>query len=209
VGEVQVGAIAERNAPPQLSARTNTRCLRNALAWAKTLAVPMQNPFAVAVQWPDEPRRYLVHMQRPYFAAVIVETVSAAWLLVSWSPAQLCDESERASLFRAAAGFCRAQLDQIHIPIEFVERKHGYHLPRFLMAQAVGKELFIVEPDHPAPLVEVRDSDPGLSKPHKAKLSQRFDVVTQWRLEQMRNYYQQFLERQQKIVAAPSASFIT
>src|SRR5687768_9366997 len=126
----------------------------------QTSAFPMQNPFAVAVQWPDEPRRYLVHLQRPYFTAALVDTFSA-----SCPPGRLCDEAERASLFRAAAWFCRAQLDQIHVPIEFVERKHGHHLPRFLMAQALGKELFIVEPDHSAPLVEVRDSDAGLSRP--------------------------------------------
>jgi len=168
----------------------------------------MENPFAVAVQWPDEPRRYLVRLQRPYFMAAIVETVSAAWLLVSWPPAQTVGDDERTTIFRAAAEFCRAQLDQVHVPIEFVERKYGYHLPRFLMAQAVGKELFIVEPEHPAPLVEVHESGAGLCRPDKPKLSQRFDVVTQWRLNQMRIYYQQFLERQQKVVAAPAGSFI-
>jgi hypothetical protein len=168
----------------------------------------MQNPFAVAVQWPNEPRRYVVHLSRPYFTAAMVETASALWLLVSWSPAPTCAVEERASVFRAAAQFCREQLDQLHVPIEFIERKHGHQLPRFLIAQSAGMELFIVEPEHPAPLVEVRESDAGLCKPAKSKPSQRFDVVTQWRLEQMRNYYQQFLARQQKTVLAPSSSFV-
>src|SRR4051812_19279507 len=86
----------------------------------KLRASRMQNPFAVAVQWPDEPRRYLVHLQRPYFTASIVETTSAAWLLLSWSPGGTCNEDARPSLFRAAATFCRRQLDQDQIPIEFV-----------------------------------------------------------------------------------------
>jgi hypothetical protein len=172
------------------------------------MRVPMQNPFAVAVQWPSEPRRYVVHLNRPYFTAAMVETASALWLLVSWSPAPMSTFDDRASIFRAAARFCREKLDQVRIPIEFVERKHGYHLPRFLMAQSAAMELFIVEPEHPAPLVEVRETDPGLCKPARSKVSQRFDVVTQWRLEQMRSYYQQFLERQQKTVVVPASSSV-
>ena len=167
----------------------------------------MQNPFAVAVQWPDEPRRYVVHLARPYFSAAIVETASALWLPVSWSPSGAPSVEERASVFRAAADFCRKHLDQTQVPIEFVERKHGHQLPRFLMAKTRDMELFIVEPEHPAPLVEVHESDAGPRKASGPKLSQRFDVVTQWRLEQMRNYYQQFLDRQQKSVATPSSSF--
>ena len=159
----------------------------------------MQNPFAVAVQWPDEPRRYLVHLHRPYFTASIIETVSAAWLLVSWAPGTLCDDAQRLSLFRAAADFCLTQLDQVHVPIEFVERRDGHHLPRYVMAQTAAHSLFIVEPDHSAPLVEVRDSDAETRGASKPKLSQRFDVITQWRLGEMRNYYQQFLQRQQSV----------
>src|SRR5436190_19131346 len=99
----------------------------------------MHDPFAVAVQWPDEPRRYVVHLQRPYFTAAIVETAAAAWLLVSWSPALPGPAAVRDSLFRAAADFCRTRLAQKCIPIEFVERKHGHALPRFLMAQTSGR----------------------------------------------------------------------
>jgi hypothetical protein len=153
----------------------------------------MQNPFAIAVQWPDHIRRYLVHLRRPYFTAAIHETASAAWLLVSWAPG--ADEEDRAEIFGAAAEFCCTQMDQRQIPIEFVERKHGHHLPRYLMAQTMNKELFIVEPDHSTPLVEVRHSDIVDLKP-KTKLSQRFDVITQWRLGEMRKYYRQFLEKQ-------------
>lgn len=168
------------------------------------MRIPMQNPFAVAVQWPDEPRRYLVHLSRPYFTAALVETASALWLLVSWSPASRNTDDDRASIFRAAARFCREQLDQARVPIEFIERKDGYHLPRFLMAQSPALELFIVEPEHPAPLVEVHERKPGPGDPIGTKLSARFDVVTEWRLEQMRDYYQQFLERQQKAALAPA-----
>ena len=79
------------------------------------------------------------------------------------------------------------------------------------MAQTAAKDLFIVEPEHSTPLVEVRESEASLSsKSNAPKMSQRFDVVTQWRLGQMRGYYQQFLERQQKLAAghyaAPVAS---
>jgi hypothetical protein len=158
----------------------------------------MHNPFAVAVQWPDEFRRYVIHLQRPYFTAALFETASAAWLTVSWAPASMVDDSVRESLFRRAAHFCRSELGQLGVPIEFIERKHGHHLPRFLMAQGGDSDLFIVEPDHSAPLVEVRESRKKVV-PHagQAKLPPRFDVITEWRLEEMRKYYQQFLERQQ------------
>jgi hypothetical protein len=161
----------------------------------------MQNPFAIAVQWPDEIRRYLVHLQRPYFTAAIYETASAAWLLVSWAPGN--GGPNRSQIFQSAAAFCRTQLDQRHVPIEFVERKHGHPLPPYLMAQTLNKDLFIVEPDHCAPLVEVRDTEKGDIQP-KAKITPRFDVVTQWRLGEMRKYYRQFLERQKLVLAQPT-----
>jgi hypothetical protein len=163
----------------------------------------MQNPFAIAVQWPDDPRRFLVHLQRPYFTASMVESNSAAWLLVSWAPGTPLNDLDRESIFRTASDFCRTQLDQFQIPIQFIERKHGHHLPRYIMAQTPGRELFIVEPDHSTPLVEVRDKVG--SKAGKPKMSPRFDVITEWRLEQMRKYYQHFLERQQSRLAPTTA----
>jgi hypothetical protein len=161
----------------------------------------MHNPFAIAVQWPDQPRRYLVHLKRPYFTAAIFETVSTVWLAVSWAPWSHPDKSQDVSIaFRAAADFCRSHLDLDGVPIEFVERKNGHALPRFLIAQSAKTELFIVEPDHPTPLVEVREAD--ATQVCKPKSSRRFDIITEWRLEQMRKYYQHFLERQQKVRAA-------
>jgi hypothetical protein len=156
----------------------------------------MQNPFAIALQWPDSDRRYLVHLQRPYFTAAIHETASAAWLTVSWAPG--C-KNNSAELFRAAAVFCRTQLDQQPVPIEFVERRHGYPLPVFLMAQTSCRRLFIVEPEHSTPLVEVHDSDMPPRK-GRAAVPSRFDVVTQWRLTEMRKYYRQYLERQKLLL---------
>jgi hypothetical protein len=153
----------------------------------------MENPFAIAMQWPDDLRRYVVHLKRPYFTAAIYETASAAWLLVSWAPGS--GEPHRADIFRAAARFCSTQLDQECVPIEFVERKHGHHLPPYLMAQTPHKQLFIVEPDHSAPLVEVHDRELAGVRSRK-KVAPRFDVITQWRLAEMRKYYRQFLERQ-------------
>jgi hypothetical protein len=162
----------------------------------------MQNPFAIAVRWPDEPRRFLVHLQRPYFTAALVETEAAAWLLVSWAPGTSSDEGARTAILRSAAEFCRAQFDQSAVPIEFVERRGGFQLPQYLMAQTTAKELFIVEPEHWTPLVEVRDSDPAAA-PHN-RPGHRFDVVTQWRLAQMRKYYRQYLERQNPRTTAPA-----
>ena len=158
----------------------------------------MQNPFAVAVQWPDDARCYIVHLRRPYFTAAVCESSNAVWLLVSWMPSARTEEINRPALFRAAADFCRKNLDRIDVPIQFVERKHGHHLPPFLMAQSPRKELFIVEPEHCAPLVEVRENAEN-AQPEKSNLSQRFDVVTQWRLAQMRKYYQRYLERQKAL----------
>jgi hypothetical protein len=71
-----------------------------------------------------------------------------------------------------------------------------------LMAQTQSKALFIVEPEHSTPLVEVHESAESVAAQPKTKRSSRFDVITQWRLGQMRKYYQQFLERQQKIISA-------
>ena len=155
------------------------------------------------MQWPDDARRYVVHMQRPYFTAAFCETPATAWLLVSWAPSAKPQEINRSSLFRAAADFCRIHLDQLQVPIHFVERKHGHHLPPFLMAQTPNKELFIVEPEHCAPLVEVRESA-STAQQKKTHVSKRFDLVTQWRLGQMRNYYQQYLERQKALTKNPS-----
>jgi|SRR5688572_6693857 len=166
----------------------------------------MHNPFAVAMQWPDQPRRYLVHLQRPYFTAAIYETASAAWLTVSWAPTQ-ARNLDAAPLFRQAAEFCRHELAQMEVPIEFIERKHGHHLPRFLIAQTSGNDLFIVEPEHSTPLVEVRERKETASNSTPPRLSQRFDIITQWRLAQMRSYYQQFLERQQN-AAVKSRAFV-
>jgi hypothetical protein len=162
----------------------------------------MHNPFAIAVQWPDDHRRFLVHLQRPYFSAAIFESISAMWLAVSWSPpAARHDAPASGSIFHAAAEFCRRELAQGLVPIEFVERRHGHHLPRFLMAQAADKALFIVEPEHSSPLVEVRESERS-SNSKKVNRTDRFDVITEWRLTQMRRYYQQFLERQHKLLGA-------
>jgi len=158
----------------------------------------MENPFAIAMQWPDDVRRYLVHLQRPYFTAAIHETAAAAWLLVSWAPG--ASELRRAEIFRAAAKFCSTQLDQEHVPIEFVERKLGHHIPPYLMAQTTHKQFFIVEPDHSAPLVAVHDQELA-SAERKTKAAPRFDVITQWRLAEMRKYYRQFLERQKSVTS--------
>ena len=160
----------------------------------------MQNPFAIGLQWPDTTRRYLVHLQRPYFTAAIHETASAAWLLVSWAPGTR--EVSRARVFKAAADFCQTQLDQRHVPIEFVERRHGYTMPTYMIAQTLDKQLFIVEPDHYSPLVEIRDA--ATEPKSKTPASQRFDVVTQWRLADMRKYYRQFQDRQNSLQAHPS-----
>jgi len=164
----------------------------------------MQNPFAIAVPWPDDLRRYLVHLQRPYFTAAIHETATAAWLLVSWAPGS--NLAGRAEVFRAGAAFCRTQLDQEHVPIEFVERRHGYPMPRYLMAQTAAGSLFIVEPDHSAPLVEVHES--ASSPKPAARPAPRFDVITQWRLTEMRKYYREFLERQTASLRKPAASSV-
>ncbi|HWN96269.1 MAG TPA: hypothetical protein VNT99_14635 [Methylomirabilota bacterium] len=164
----------------------------------------MQNPFAIGVQWPEDPRRFLIHLARPYFTAAFCETSVAAWLLVSWSPSAMSSDAEHGPLFRAAAEFCRTQMDQTQVPIQFVEKKYGHHLPRFLIAQACAKELFIVEPDHSSPLVEVKDGA-APARIGTSRLAQRFDVVTQWRLGEMRKYYQQYLERQKIWVNRPVA----
>lgn len=153
----------------------------------------MQHPFAIAVQWPGSPRRFLVHLRKPYFTAAIVETRAATWLLVSWAPGMTATEE----VLHSAAAFCNRHVEQAGAPIHFVEGKHGNALPRYLMAQSAENELYIVEPDHCSPLVEVREKK-SVTGPRVPKPSQRFDVVTEYRLAEMRKYYRQYVERQQR-----------
>jgi hypothetical protein len=161
----------------------------------------MQNPFAIAVQWPDNPRRYLVHLQRPYFTAALVEAAAGTWLLANWAPgSERCD-----NVLRAAAAFCRAELQLDDAPISFVERQFDHALPRYLMARSEPHGLFIVEPEHGAPLVEVREKTVESSSPKK---DQRFDVVTAFRLAEMRKYYREYLERQQRLAPTPTTVLV-
>jgi hypothetical protein len=163
----------------------------------------MQHPFAIAVQWPDSPRRFLVHLRKPYFTAAIIESGVATWLLVSWAPGTAFND--RPQILQNAAAFCQSSLKQNGAPIHFVEGKHGNALPRYLMAQSAGKELYIVEPDHCSPLVEVRENKSAAAPP-APKPAQRFDVVTQYRLAEMRKYYRQYLERQHGRRGQPAAT---
>ena len=152
--------------------------------------------FAIAVQWPDEPKLYLVHLHRPYFVAAAARCSGAeAWFCANLSSRQLpALDEQRAALFREASAFFADALGVSIRQAHFVKGRHGHEFPRFLMARTTEGKTFIVEPDYPAPLVEVKEPDrqPGLA----TKLSPRFDVVTQWRLNEMRRYYRQFLDRQ-------------
>jgi hypothetical protein len=161
----------------------------------------MQNPFALAVQWPDEPCRYLVHLQKPYFTAPIVKTRNGIGLWVSWASGALSG-CVRDELFQAAAAFCRQQLGWDAAPVGFAERQAGFHLPTYLLARTPNEVAFIVEPDHVSPLVEVREHSTAVA-PGKPKT--RFDHITQWRLAEMRQYYRRFLEREALFISSGPA----
>jgi hypothetical protein len=163
----------------------------------------MPESFAIAVQWPDDSRPYLVHLKKPYFVAE-VRRIEGAILFVTTLDTKQWRQSgdEIAELLPRASRFFAGALGIEDQPSHFLKGSHGREFPRFLMAKTLGGTTFIVEPDHPSPLVEVKepknaDGVTALAK-HAASraLSGRFDTVTQYRLGQMRKYYQQFVERQ-------------
>jgi hypothetical protein len=154
----------------------------------------MSEHFAIAVEWPDDPRPYLVHLKKPYFVAEIRRYGDTALFITTLRSEQLRhSEFDLDPLLSQANSFSQSALGISMTTAQFLKGKHGREFPRYLMARTGGGLTFIVEPEHPAPLVAVTEPAPEKARP---KLSSRFDVVTQWRLAQMRKYYQQFQERQ-------------
>jgi hypothetical protein len=160
-------------------------------------AFRMPERFAIAVQWPDDSRPYLVHLQKPYFVAE-ARRHGGMMLFISTLTSMHLRTYHRVigELMFAASAFFADALGVSAQTTNFLKGNHGHEFPRFLMARTAGGETFIVEPDHPTPVVELRQPKPGDSKP--SKQSTRFDTVTQWRLAHMRKYYQHFLERQKR-----------
>lgn len=157
----------------------------------------MPERFAIAVQWPDDSRPFLVHLQKPYFVAevrrfndtiVFVTTLGSKHLT---SFPTLLDE-----LLPAASNYFAQTMNLSVAASHFIKGSHGRDFPQFLMAKTTGGDAYIVEPDHPSPLVEVKEPLQSQAKT-LPRGGSRFDTVTQYRLAQMRKYYQQFIERQQ------------
>jgi len=106
-------------------------------------------------------------------------------------------------LLPAAVEFFTGALGVTARTMQFLKGNHGREFPQFLMAKTASGHAYIVEPDHPAPLVEVKAPAPHApADSEPPNLSSRFDTVTEWRLGQMRKYYQQFTERQRQAGAA-------
>lgn len=157
----------------------------------------MPERFAIAVQWPDDSRPFLVHLQKPYFVAearrfndtiVFVTTLGTKHLRALGAALE--------ELLPAASSYFAQTMNLNVASSHFVKGNHGRDFPQFLMAKTTAGDAYIVEPDHPSPLVEVKE--PLHSQPKAGpRAGSRFDTVTQYRLAQMRKYYQQFIERQQ------------
>jgi hypothetical protein len=161
----------------------------------------MSEQFAIAVEWPDDSRPFLVHLKKPYFVAEARRHADAILFITTLNTQHVRDFDLRlAELLPAAHKFFLKALGLESDTAQFLKGRHGREFPRFLMARTSSGKTFIVEPDHPSPLVAVSEPKAGSSAP--AKLSQRFDTVTQWRLAQMRKYYQQYTERQRHADAA-------
>ena len=150
-------------------------------------------PFAIAVEWPDQSRPFLVHLKKPYFIAEVLRRDNSV-LFVSTLKSEHArgDSQALGALLTGANRFFGEALGMSGHTADFLKGRHGREFPRFLMARTLAGKTYIVEPDHPSPLVEVKE--PALDA--KPKLTPRFDVVMQWRLAEMRKYYQQFVERQ-------------
>ena len=162
----------------------------------------MPESFAIAVQWPDDSGPYLVHLKKPYFVAE-VRRIGGSILFVTTVNSKQWRQSgeEITALLPKASRFFTEALGIQEQPAHFLKGSHGREFPRFLMAKTANGTMFIVEPDHPSPLVEVKA--PMAKTAAANPLSSRFDTVTQYRLAQMRKYYQQFVERQKGGKAAP------
>jgi hypothetical protein len=157
----------------------------------------MSEQFAIAVEWPDESRPFLVHLKKPYFVAEARRHADAILFVATLNTQQVRDlGTVLGDLLPAAHRFFSEALGLSVQTAHFLKGRHGREFPQFLMARTLSDKAYIVEPDHPSPLVAVTNPTPSVSEP--AKLSQRFDTVTQWRLAQMRKYYRQFTERQRE-----------
>ena len=154
----------------------------------------MSERFAIAVRWPDDSRPYLVHLEKPYFVAEVRRCADSILFVTTLNTDHLLQFAHLwEELLPAASRFFTSTLDVSASTVRFLKGNHGREFPRYLMAKTGSGKTYIVEPDHPAPLVEVKE--PARSVP-ASNPGCRFDTVTQWRLAQMRKYYQQFLERQ-------------
>lgn len=157
----------------------------------------MNPKFAIAVEWPSDSKPFLVHLEKPYFVAEVRQTGGVVYFLTTLSSRQLAAfQGSLQKLLTEAAEFFSNAMGIAVCQAHFIKGNHGHDFPQYLMARSEAGDTFIVEPDHSAPLVEVKDQT-HQSAAARAKAGGRFDVVTQWRLAQMRKYYQQFLERQQ------------
>jgi hypothetical protein len=162
----------------------------------------MPERFAIAVQWPDDSRPFLVHLRQPYFVAEARRHGDAMVFVATLRTEQLRDFGDEIdALLCDASQYFAKTLGVSAATVSFLKGKHGREFPRYLMARTAAGNSYIVEPDHPSPLVEVRP--PGQKSESSTKLSTRFDTVTQWRLAQMRKYYQSFVDRQRN--AEPAA----
>jgi hypothetical protein len=154
----------------------------------------MSAPFAIAVEWPDESRPFLVHLKKPYFVAEVRQRGNSVLFVATLKTEHVRRELETLNeLLPAANRFFGEALGISDYTAHFLKGRHGREFPRFLMARTLAGESYIVEPDHPSPLVEVKEPAATTAQP---KLTPRFDIVTQWRLAEMRKYYQRFVERQ-------------
>ncbi|HMJ90619.1 MAG TPA: hypothetical protein VK530_12440 [Candidatus Acidoferrum sp.] len=161
----------------------------------------MSEQFAIAVEWPDEPRPYLVHLRKPYFVAEARRHSNTLVFVATLTTRQFAVFGKAlGDILPAANKFFSNALGLPIAGCQFLTGKHGREYPQYLMAQTLRGKTFIVEPDHPSPLVAV--TEPCAAGSTRSKLPNRFDTVTQWRLAQMRKYFQQFTGRERESQSA-------
>lgn len=160
-------------------------------------ATLMPERFAIAVQWPDDPRPFLVHLRKPYFVAEVRRSGTSMLYVATLSTEHVRAIGEDISeLLLSAHQYFTGALGVSSESTRFLKGNHGREFPRYLMAKTAKGAMYIVEPDHPSPLVEVKEPGPKSASKNNKPLSSRFDTVTQYRLAQMRKYYKQFTDRQ-------------
>jgi hypothetical protein len=154
------------------------------------------NRFALAGQWPESENLFLAHLQSPQFVAEADERVGYPRFFITLLPAvRRPGDPMFAQLMREGAAFFYEQITGNEPPtrmtVAFIEGTHRRLPPKFLLAITPRNRTFIIEPHQPGGIAEVMD----WSAKNGDLLLPCFNATSQSQLIEMRQYYQEYLQR--------------